>query len=142
MNNEQATKPEQIHVKYKDKVVQIYCDEILLTFLANTENGALQLAEYILQEYQIRMNKPLAITKDSLAIEIIAHVYADELAEHIQDFAEEHEGRLQEALNRLSAKVKASTRTIDCGEKSEDNNRFIWDALEPLKDVIYKMVKD
>lgn len=44
-------------------------------------------------------------------------------------------------LSQLSAKVKASTRTIDCGEKSEDNNRLIWDALVPLKHVIYEAGK-
>ena len=133
--------PERVRVKYKDKVVQIYCDEALLAFLKNTENSALQLAEYILNEYECRLDKPLAITKDSLAIEIIAHVYADELAEKLQDFAEEHDGRLMEVLSQISAKVKASTKTIDCGEKSEDNNRFIWDGLVPLKHVIYEAVK-
>ena len=141
MSNLQNFRPEQVRVKYKDKVVQIYCDEILLAFLENSEHGALTLAEYIVQEYKIRMGKPLAITKDSLAIEIIAHVYADEMAEKLRNFAEEHDGGLAEVLSQVSAKVKASTKTIDCGERSEDNNRFVWDGLVPLKHIIYSINK-
>ena len=136
MSEEQKTQVEEIKVTYKDKTVHVYCDEVMRKFLHERENGSLELAEYILKEYQCRMGKPLAIRRDSLAIEIIAHVYADNIAEYLQDLPEEHSNILCETIGKLGGKARVHTQTIDCGERSEDNNRFIWDGLEPFKDLI------
>ena len=131
----------QIQVTYKDKVVHIYRNDELDNFLENTENGALVLAQFILEEYQNRMGKPLDISVDSLAIEIIVHVYADRIAENMQELPEEHGGMLSNVLGKMGTKARVHTQTIDCGERSEDSNRIVWDSLEPFKHLIYGMIQ-
>lgn len=137
MSDMDFTSVEQIKVHYKDKTVHIYHDDVMDSFLKERENGSLELADYILAEYQRRKGTPLAITRDSLAIEIIVHVYADNMAEHLQELPEEHGNVICEVIGKLGNRARTHTQTIDCGERSEDNNRFIWDGLEPFKDLIY-----
>ncbi len=74
---------EDITIKYSSKLVQITCDETLKDYLDEKGNGALKLSGYILEEYKKCQGKPLKISKDSLAIEILAHTYIDSFSQAI-----------------------------------------------------------
>lgn len=141
MPQEEHEKLQQLCITYRNKSIHIFHDEVMEEFLENVENGVLALAEFVLQEYQRRMDKPLDITKDSLAIEIIIHVYADNIAENLQMLPEEHGGKIRSILGALGDKARTHTQTIDCGEQSVDSNRLIWDGLVPFKHIIYGFAK-
>ena len=74
---------DKITINYFDKLVQITCDEALKNCLEEPGNGALELSAHILNEYKKRQKSELKISKDSLAIEILAHTYADIFSETV-----------------------------------------------------------
>lgn len=116
-----------------DKLVQIKNDKALLDFLKDPKTkGSLLIAKYARDLYIKELGKTLNITPDSLAIEILGHVYMEKFADLAQKF------KIKE-LEAFLESVKERTEIIDCGEADIDSNRKIWDDLEKrkLKDIIY-----
>ena len=128
---------ENITITYCDRLVQITCDDALKNYLEAPGNGALQLSAHILAEYKKRRESELNISQDSLAIEILAHVYSDSFAEAVSAAGSRLPSVLSHTVHKLMKQVTAHTEIIDCGESSIDNNRRIWDALTPFKNIIY-----
>lgn len=108
-----------ILIRFADRAIQVRNDEALREFLATpAEINSLELADYILAVYRQQFGKELRISRDSLAIEILGHVFVDKLAGVIKA-------------------VKKKTAIIDIGEREVDPNRFVWDDLVPLKAMIF-----
>lgn len=128
---------ENITITYCDRLVQITCDDALKNYLEAPGNGALQLSAHILAEYKKRRESELNISQDSLAIEILAHVYSDSFAEAVSAAGSRLPSVLSHTVHKLIKQVTVHTEIIDCGESSIDNNRRIWDALTPFKNIIY-----
>ena len=126
-----------ISVKYEDKIVRIKSDDFLREYLEQLHGGALLLAEHILKTYEGLFCKPLKINHHSLAIEIIAHVFVDNILENMSEFSNfiSHD-KLKPVVNALEA-FRKHTKVIDCGEASVDNNRHVWDVMEPIHGFIY-----
>jgi len=125
-----------IAVKYNEKAVHIRIEPVLQTFLKAPDRGALRLARDILAVYREKFGVPLAIDVDSLAIEILGHVYIDVILAAMERL------RLGARYQTLVARIKKSTAVIDCGEADVDNNRFLWDGLAPFAEVIYGILGD
>lgn len=128
---------EHITITYCDRLVQITCDDALKNYLEAPGNGALKLSAHILAEYKKRRESELNISQDSLAIEILAHVYSDSFAEAVSAAGSRLPSVLSHTVHKLMKQVTVHTEIIDCGESSIDNNRRIWDALTPFKNIIY-----
>lgn len=124
-----------ISVKCLDQLVQIKNDEALRSFLEEPDTtGALLISDYVHELYERECGCPLAITRDSLAIEILGHVYLEFLADALK--------LLQwKEIQKLVDEVKKRTDIIDCGEAEIDSNRIVWDSLATvgLKSVIYRL---
>ena len=133
---------DKITINYFNKLVQITCGEALKNYLEEPGNGAVELSAHILKEYKKRQKSELKISKDSLAIEILAHTYADTFSETVSSAELHLPAALSEAVLGLIKKVHAHTEIIDCGESDVDNNRWIWDGLTALKKIIYKALGD
>ena len=133
---------ENITITYCDRLVQITCDDALKNYLEAPGNGALQLSAHILAEYKKRRESELNISQDSLAIEILAHVYSDSFAEAVSAAGSRLPSVLSHTVHKLMKQVTVHTEIIDCGESSIDNNRRIWDALTPFKNIIYGILGD
>ncbi|HIS46337.1 MAG TPA: hypothetical protein IAB46_02060 [Candidatus Scybalocola faecigallinarum] len=133
---------EDITIKYSSKLVQITCDETLKDYLDEKGNGALKLSGYILEEYKKCQGKPLKISKDSLAIEILAHTYIDSFSQAISAADKVLPAALRGPLEKLMDNLRSHTGIIDCGETAVDNNRWIWDMLTPYKGLIYGALGD
>ena len=73
--NEKST--DEIIISYSKGLVQITCNDALKNYLEEPGNGALELSIRIQEEYKRHQQSELKISKDSLAIEILAHTYAD-----------------------------------------------------------------
>ena len=135
-NNDKSL--DKITINYFDKLVQITCGEALKNYLNEPGNGAVELSAHILKEYKKRQKSELKISKDSLAIEILAHTYADTFSETVSSAESHLPAALSEAVLGLMKKVHAHTEIIDCGESDVDNDRWRWDGLTVFKKSIYK----
>ena len=98
-------------------------------YLEEPGNGAVELSAHILKEHKKRQKSELKISKDSLAIEILAHTYADIFSETVSSAELHLPAALSKAVLKLMKQVHAHTEIIDCGESDVDNNRWIWDGL-------------
>lgn len=128
-----------ISIKYEDKVVRIKTDDALLNYLEMPAKSSYILAQHILEKYEEIYHKPLKIKPHSLAIEIIAHVFVDTLLENASKLSESLSHDLLKPLTGALNSLQKHTQVIDCGEASVDNNRLIWDALEPFYSIIYSI---
>lgn len=135
-------KLEQIKVRYTDRAVHITADEELREYLKQErKDDARKLADYILLEYERRFEKPLVISRESLAVEILIHVFADRLMDQLLNPHSVITSSLKNVLEPALLRVKRSTEVIDCGERAVDTNRFVFDALAPFCDVISKILE-
>ena len=132
----------EISIHYQPQLVQIVCDQNLKDYLREKGNGSLQLADYILKEYQNCQHTPLKISRDSLAIEILAHTYVDSFSQAVSDAEPLLPLSLRQALKQLIHSIRSHTEIIDCGETEVDSNRWIWDKLAPYKSIIYGALGD
>lgn len=124
---------EGISIKCSDKLLQIKNDGALRRFLDDPQtNGSVLIADYAVALYKKEMNKELKISRDSLAIEILGHVYVDKFADAASKV---------KALEAAMKSIRNRTDVIDCGEGDIDSNRKIWDDLEKrhLKGIIFAM---
>lgn len=124
-----------ISINCEEKLIQIKNDGALLSFLDDpATKGSLLVSEYAHQLYLKEMGRPLNISIDSVAIEILGHVYADKFADLASRFK-------IKALQSKLADIKSRTDIIDCGERDIDSDRHIWDDLDKhnLKPVIFAM---
>ena len=124
----------------QDKLVQIKCDRTLKAYLLGKNIGSLEIADYILAAYKKQFNKKLAITRDSLAIEILGHTYTDSFASAVLKAKHMLPAGLYEKLKKVMNELKGHTSIIDCGERDIDSNRFIWDDLAPFHSIIYGLL--
>ena len=130
---------ENFQIRYADRNVKVTCTDYLKQYLASDEDAALALADALLQGYQDAKGEALEISRDSLAIELIAHVFIDELFSRMEQHPEHIPALVQDSLHKVSRKILASTAVIDCGSRAVDTNRFVWDMLVPFKGLIYSM---
>ncbi len=121
-----------ISIMCTDQLVQIKNDKKLIQFLKDpSTKGSQLIARYAKELYQKTMGKPLRITEDSLAIEILGHVFLDKFAGIASKLK-------IAALSATLEDIKQRTDIIDCGEKEIDPNRHVWDSLD--KDVQKKII--
>lgn len=133
---------EKITITYSPGIVRITCDSALKNYLEEPGNGALSLSSFILEEYKKRQHSELKISKDSLAIEILAHTFVDSFSEAVSVIGNLLPPALAKAVLKLMEQVHVHTETIDCGESGVDNNRWIWDGLAVFKKIIYTVLGD
>ena len=119
--------------------VRVKTNQALFEYLEQQgKKDASLLASYLKAEYESLYATPLDISSDSLAIEILIHAYIDKLVNLLQ--ASQLPEVLHNALEPLLSRIEASTAVIDCGEKSVDNNRFVFDGLEPFAPLIISLL--
>lgn len=128
-----------VSITFDEHWARIVTDAALFAYLERRgKKDASLLAVYLKSEYETIYGKPLEISADSLAIEILIHAYIDKLAKAL------HGARLPEALldalGPLLSRIEASTAMIDCGERCVDNNHFVFDGLEPFAPLIIALL--
>ena len=133
----------EIRVEFERQKVHIYARKPLYDFLEQkSKKDALVLSEYILRDYKKLYGRELKISRDSMAVEILIHVYVDKVLKRIE--AKEH-AREQEGIHRKLAQIceglQVHTGIIDCGEKEVDSNRIVFDGLVPFKGMIFKLLE-
>ena len=127
----------KISVRADDKFARIKADKALKNYLMIPGNGSLKLADFILNYYDETMKKSLEIKRHSLAIEILAHTYADTFAKAISLLCKNSQNSVFQKALKAMKEIEGHTEIIDCGERSVDSNRHVWDSLEPFHTLIY-----
>lgn len=130
-----------IRIDLKPASAHIHNDRHLLDYLHSDDPTARSLAGYILQAYPRLFDRELAISQDSLAIEIIGHIFADRMAESIDTILSKIAPNSKGPVARLLDRVERAAEVIDCGEASVDSNRRVWDALVPIRSVIFALAE-
>lgn len=118
----------RVRVVLRDGLIQISNDEGLRGLLqddmiARTEH----LVAAVKADYEKCMDKPLAISDDSLVVEIWAHVYAERFTLALKQAVD------LALIDAAADFVIRRSEVIDCGERSKDSNRFFWDLLASFK---------
>lgn len=113
-----------------------------MNYLARPGNDALILSEYILGTYSDMFHRPLQISQNSLAVEILVHAYLDKLCLYVANTEVVPIEGLDLALKAAFQEIQNRTEVIDCGEREVDTNRFIFDGLERFHGAIYKILGD
>lgn len=127
-----------ISYRFSDKTVHVQNDEVLKNWLAEPGEQSLVLAAELKDAYHQTFGQALGITTDSLAVELLGHVFVDEVADKAGQFSQQLGAGLMQSFFE---KLTAHTEIIDCGEKSVDSNRLVWDALTPFKGVIFAVTE-
>ncbi|MDU1351051.1 hypothetical protein [uncultured Clostridium sp.] len=114
-----------LSVEFVPGVIRIKNDTTLKNMLKGTSNGS-GIAAYILkEEYYKTFKKPIDISTNSLAVEILGHVYPDKVAQAVRNIP---------LISHLADKMISHTSVIDCGEN--DSERWLWGALAPFHELI------
>jgi len=125
----------ELYFKFKPHIISIINSDLLEGLItANPETVTTEIVNFIKKEYYNLFGKNLAITDDSIFIEIIGHIYADKFADAVK--------RISNIgfVDALAEKIIHHCEVIDIGEKEHDENRFIWDKLPHFKTTIIKLL--
>ena len=137
MENTWRTEFHDISVCYTEQLVQIKTDEKLLAFLKKPRRDATALSEYMKKTYEEIFGKELKISVESMAIELLIHLYTDEFVHGIEYFGKFLPLYLQAELETYMQKMERRTEVIDSGEAEIDPYRKFFDRLVPYRDVLY-----
>jgi len=118
-----------IRVRFNQKIIHIPNNKGLKCIIK--DNNTKKLAQQIKSDYRSIFKQPLKISNQSLIIEIWGHVVIEKWTY-----------RLARKLNRekvwtLHKTIYHHCKVVDCGEKSIDNNRKIWDFLSWFYPLFY-----
>ncbi|MGG3572561.1 hypothetical protein ABES80_08685 [Bacillus gobiensis] len=114
----------ELQVAYEVGLVRINSDENLYSLLDNEKSGASTIAAVVKNKYQAILGKELDIETNSLAIEILGHVYPNKIIDATRSVPMPEKAK--EFINMLHDKASV----IDCGERGKDENRMIWDTID------------
>ena len=137
MENTWRTEFHDISVCYTEQLVQIKTDEKLLAVLQKPRQDATALSEYMKTSYEEIFGKELKISVESMAIELLIHLYADEFVHGIEYFGKFLPLYLKAELETYMQKMERRTEVIDSGEAEIDPDRKFFDRLVPYRDVLY-----
>ncbi|RZL51025.1 MAG: hypothetical protein EOP00_01355 [Pedobacter sp.] len=122
---------QKLLVMFDEKLIRIKKPKALQKFLStDIDNRSEVFVNYIKQDYFLLFKKELAISNNSLIIEIWGHVYASYFARALKNLI-----KLKLIENAADFIINRSD-TIDCGESDVDGNRKFWDLMANFKGII------
>ncbi len=130
--------PQTVHsFKLQRQVVHIPITPLLLVDISHKKNGISLLRKSIKIQHFEKFGQPLHIQTKSLELEILLHIYGFVLSERM---LRPHNPFLQ-VLRPFFSLIRDRSCVIDCGEKKEDRNRWVYDGLSPFYLLIFPPVQ-
>jgi hypothetical protein len=111
-----------IYVEYLKDMVRIVNGPILQDMV--TQGHAKTIASVIKTNYKVRRGESLGIATNSLAIEIVGHVYPDKILKALDKLP------LPSSFESTVKSLLKRTSIIDAGESHVDSNRWVWDKCD------------
>ena len=131
MRTSVSVQGKNITVEINLHAIRIFSAALLQELLKhNAETATQELISNIKKEYRQLFNNDFKVSDASMAVEIWAHVYADEFAEAVKDYSSIN------FIDSIAEKIIRRAEIIDIGEKGHDDNRFFWNGLAPFKGAI------
>lgn len=120
-----------VPVRVATNTIHITNDDALWQLIhANPVKNTYQLVDEINSVFLEKNKRDLEISRDSFAVEIWGHVYADHFA-----------GVIDKLTNlKIIEPIQKYCAVIDCGEKGYDQNRWFWNLLAPFAGIIGKLL--
>ncbi len=121
----------KLTVLFDKKLIRIADPESLKEFLSNDiEVRSEVLVNAIKMDYLKLFNVALAVSNDSMIVEIWGHVYASYFARAIKGLIK------MKLIEEVADFIINRSDTIDCGESEIDLNRKFWDLFANFKGII------
>lgn len=125
----------KIKVGLEPQLIRVYSNAELWHYLDGKANERFELlVNTIKADYAQQFGKALAISNDSLIVEILVHVYCDYLGLSFNRMI-----RIK-WIQALVKKLLKRAEVVDCGEKEVDSNRWIWDLMAGSKPVFIRIL--
>jgi hypothetical protein len=118
----------KIKVGLELQLIRVFSNAELWKYLDGKANDRFELlVDTIKRDYAQQFGKVLTISNDSLIVEILVHVYCDYLGLSFNRIVK------IKWVQTLVKKLLKRAEVVDCGEKSVDSNRWLWDLLAGSK---------
>ncbi|MBY0596481.1 hypothetical protein [Bacillus bingmayongensis] len=139
MYNKISFMEEELSILIRERSLHIENTDSLHRVLKK-KHTHLKLAQYLKQEHTNQYGTILNISNQSLAIEIIGHVYIGNFADILKNIP--RIPNIAPIIVERAYRITDHTDIIDCGEKEVDSNRWVWDKLAVLYDAITNNMYD
>lgn len=124
-----------VPVRVATNAIHITNDDALWQLIhANPVENTYRLIDEINSAFLEKNKRDIEISRDSLAVEIWGHVYADHFADVIDNLTN------LKLIEKMVHPIQKYCAIIDCGEKGYDQNRWFWDLLAPFTGIIGKLL--
>jgi len=118
----------KIKVALEPQLIRVYSNAELWAYLDGKAKSRFELLIHTIKaDYELQFGKALAISNDSLIVEILVHVYCDYLGLSFNRIVS------VKWIQNLVKKLLKRAEVVDCGERSVDSNRWVWDLLAGSK---------
>jgi hypothetical protein len=125
----------KIKVGLELQLIRVYSNAELWKYLDGKANTRFELmVNTIKTDYAQQFSKALAISNDSLIVEILVHVYCDYLGLSFNRIVK------IKWIQNLVKKLLKRAEVVDCGEKGVDSNRWVWDLLAGSKSFFIRIL--
>lgn len=129
---------DSVLVSYENKVVRVLMNKSFYYYVKNHPHPFASLSISLHQNYKKKQGKRLHITYRSLAYEIAIHYYTYLFFVLLKRLLLKLPAPLPIPAIRGCEFMILHCKTIDCGERCVDNNRFIFDYLSTPKKNFFK----
>lgn len=125
----------RIKVGLEPHIIQVYSNAALWHYLSVDRTTRFELlVTTIKADYANEFGQALAITNNSLIVEILVHVYCDYLGLSLNRVVK------IKWLQTLVKKLLKRAQVVDCGERAVDSNRWVWDLLARYQSLFIKLL--
>lgn len=131
---------DKILMSFENKVVRVRINKSFYYYVKSHDHPFSSLSVSIHRKYKEIQGKRLLITYRSLAYEIALHYYAYLFFILLKRLLIKISASILRPMINLCEYMIVHCKTIDCGERSVDNNRFVFDYLSTPKKKYFKII--
>ncbi|GGH03971.1 hypothetical protein [Pedobacter zeae] len=130
----------KIKVVLEPQLIRVYGNAQLWAYLKGKADRRSERSELLVNtikaDYEHHFGQALAISNASLIVEILVHIYCDYLGLSFNRIVP------IKWIRNVVKKLLKRAEVVDCGEKSVDSNRWVWDLLAGSKALFIRILPE